>query len=181
MTQLLLAVLFAAGMVGSVVVLNVAGPNAAVGRLTPVVVGTLQLDDTPGSATFTVENMAPGDVVIRELTVTNGGTLPFRYDMDAAVDEQVSALSRLLLVTVLEAQDAACDTAGAVVAGPAPPRDIRFGSAAAGSQDGDRRLDRDTDELLCFRVELPIDAANDVAESAATLTFTFHAEEVRDR
>ena len=182
MIQALIAVLFAAGMVASVLVLNVvAGPGGAVGRLTPVVVGTLRLDDTPDSATFVVENMAPGDVAIRGLTVTNGGTLPFRYDMHAETTEDVNALSRLLVVTVVEARDGACDAAGSIVAGPAPLADIAFGSAASGAQDGDRRLEREAGELLCFRVELPIDTANDVADSAATLTFAFHAEEVRGR
>lgn len=183
MLHALLAGLLTAAVVSSIVVLNeFISPEQALDRLTPVVVGTLDLTSSPASATFSVANMAPGDAAVRTLTVTNGGTLPFRYAMQTAVDDDVSGLTTQLDVAVRRAVEERCDGAsGDEIVARAPLAEVGFGSPAWGEQQGDRRLDPEASEVLCFFVELPLAAKNEVSAAGAALTFTFTAEEIRDR
>ncbi|MDA1002524.1 MAG: TasA family protein [Chloroflexi bacterium] len=183
MLQALLAGLLTASVVSAIVALNeFVSPAQALDRLSPVVVGTLDLTSSPASATFSVSNMSPGDVAVRSLTLTNGGTLPFRYAMLTAVDEDVSGLASRLEVAVREAVDEGCDSdAGAAIAGYAPLAAIAFGSPDWGVQEGDRRLDPEGSEVLCFFVSLPLATTNDVSAASAALTLTFAAEEIRDQ
>ena len=178
--SLLAGLTTAAVMTTAVVLTGIVGPGSALHRLTPVVVGTLSLDSSPGSATFAVSNMAPGDVAVRSLTIANGGTLPFRYAMGTAVDADASLLASQLTVALHEAVDGGCaGERGAVIAGPATAVALAFGSAAWGQQDGDRRLDVGASEVLCFVVALPLSATSAVADASTALEFTFDAEEIR--
>lgn len=184
MWQAGLAALLTAGMVGSLAVMQVAGafPEQQLQRIQPVVVGTLVLEDVPRSALFTVDNMAPGDVAVRALRVSNAGTLALRYAMRAGDSTATRGLDERLLVTVREPLAGVCaPDAGAVIAGPAPLSAVAFGSAALGAQPGDRELESGSSEILCFDVALPLEATNALAGASANLTFDFHAEEVRPK
>jgi hypothetical protein len=52
-----------------------------------------------------------------------------------------------------------------------------IGSAAQGSQAGDRTLNASTSEILCFQVRLPSSAGNSLQGLSTTATFTFAAEQ----
>jgi hypothetical protein len=53
-----------------------------------------------------------------------------------------------------------------------------IGSSAQGAQAGDRILNGATNEVLCFRVSLPIGTLNPLQGQTSAVTFTFDAEQV---
>ncbi len=182
MWQAGIAAFLTAGMIGSLAVMQVAGafPEQQIRHLDAVVVGTLVLEDSPRSALFTVENMAPGDHAIRALRVRNAGSLALRYAMSPGESFATQDLDTRFAVTVREPVAGVCAAdAGAVIAGPGPLADAAFGSLAPGAQPGDRELAAGASEVLCFDVTLPLDASNALAGASADLTFVFHAEEAR--
>ena len=143
--------------------------------------GSVDLADAPDSAIVTFTNMAPGNSVIQPLTVTNSGSLDLRYAMTAtatATNADSKNLRDQLLLTVRTQTANPCSSEdGAVLYGPAALSAGAFGDATQGAQAGDRTLLIGTNESLCFKVELPAASANSFQSAAATVTFTFDAEQ----
>ena len=141
--------------------------------------GSVDLADAPDSAIVTFTNMAPGNSVIQPLTVTNSGSLDLRYAMTAtATNADSRNLRDQLLLTVRTQTANPCSSEdGAVLYGPAALSAGAFGDATQGAQAGDRTLLIGTNESLCFKVELPAASANSFQSAAATVTFTFDAEQ----
>ena len=52
-----------------------------------------------------------------------------------------------------------------------------IGNTAPGGQAGDRVLTAATNEVLCFRVSLPIGTGNGLQNTTSAVTFTFDAEQ----
>ncbi len=184
MWQAGIAAFLTAGMIGSIVVLQAEGafPQQQIQRLEPNVVGTLVLDDAPREALFTVGNMAPGDVAVRALRVTDRGTLALRYALRTETQDATAGLDRAVQLTVRAPVGGACAPgAGDVIAGPFSLAAAAFGSPELGAQPGDRLLQPQASEVLCFDAALPLDATNAVAGASATVTLIFHAEEARVR
>jgi hypothetical protein len=66
---------------------------------------------------------------------------------------------------------------GTTLVGPTNLNGAAIGSNAQGAQAGDRTLNAGASELLCFRVSLPLTAANSLQGGTSAATFTFDAEQ----
>jgi spore coat-associated protein N len=147
--------------------------------------GTVVIGTTPATALFTVNNMAPGDVVGKPLTVSNTGTLALRYATTAtATDPDTKALRGQLQFSVYSNVGAAACSAdnvagGTLLFGPAAigAASSVFGDPAQGQQPGDRTLLASTSETLCFVASLPLSTDNTFQAATTTVTFTFDAEQ----
>jgi len=147
--------------------------------------GSVDITTSPASALFSVSAMMPGDVTTQPLTVSNSGNAQLRYAISAtATNADTKALKDQLVLTVrtvdVTTPGTPCDnfdgtqvytgdldgTTGALV-----------GSSAQGAQAGDRVLDASANEVLCFRVSLPLATGNTAQGAATTATFTFDAEQ----
>ncbi len=164
-----------------------------------ITTGTVDL--ATGDLTFTVpsEGLAPGDALVAPLTVTNSGTLAYRYAVSySAVDttgaEGGSApLTEWLQLRVYALDTctrAATDSMGAALIGAAGSQvgsgplstaaetAALVGDVATGQQPGDRVLiAADASEQLCVRVDLPIDTPNEAQATSASLTLRLDAEQ----
>lgn len=144
--------------------------------------GSVALDDAPGTAVVTYADMAPGDSVVSQLTLTNSGTLDLRYAMStSATNADAKALRDQLLLTVRAKTANPCGNEdGAILYGPAALSAGAIGSNAQGAQAGDRAVAPAATDLLCFKVELPLATANAFQTAATTATFTFDAEQTKN-
>lgn len=146
--------------------------------------GTVQLDASPASAAFNVSNMAPGDVVYREITVANSGSLALRYAVTQSVGTGDTALAGVLDREVRTAStcDAAGFNAGTAIATPGKvSTSTVFGNpdtaqtGTVGTVGADRVLAAGASEKWCVKVSLPTSVDNTYANKAITggvLTFT---------
>ncbi len=141
--------------------------------------GTIVLDDSPVDAVITFTNMAPGDVVINPLTLTNNGTLALRYAMStAASNADAKDLRDQLLLTVRTKTANPCASEdGAIVFGPLAINGAAIGSNAQGADTNDRTLAAAANEILCFKADLPLATGDAFQNAATTATFTFDAEQ----
>jgi hypothetical protein len=150
--------------------------------------GTVDLTTSPASGivSFTSPEMAPGDSVVGGVTVTNAGTLEYRYAVRSTTTE--NTLAGQLDLTIWD--EAAESDAGTTCAGTAPatvlygPADLGsttgvnvVGNPNQGSQAGDRALSAGTNEVLCFKVLLPTATGNSFQNLDSTATFEFSAEQ----
>ncbi len=144
--------------------------------------GSIDLVATPATVAITDLNMLPGDQVTAPLTVSNSGTLEFRYSMNSTTDEDVLASELVMTVKsgVTTCTDATWQADGVVlysgVLGSTTTANV-MGDVATGAQAGDRVLASAAAEELCFNVTLPASATNAVAGLASTAIFTFDAEQ----
>jgi hypothetical protein len=137
--------------------------------------GTIDISTNP--AAFAALNpMMPGDTSTQALTVTNGGTGDLRYSVSVAA---TNALGTAILLTI-KTQDGgggcAAFTGTSVLAATAL-NGAGFGSSLQGAQAGDRNLAAGANEVLCFRVNLPLTAGNALQGVSSAATFTFDAEQ----
>ncbi len=154
--------------------------SAAVGS-NAFTAGTIDITAMPATAVVTMAAMAPGDQVTNPLTVTNSGSLEFRYALTSTTDEDVLAAELVLTVKqgVTTCDDANWATDGTTlysgILGSTATSGI-FGSPVAGADPGDRVLAATGNEILCFNVTLPSSTA---AAQGATTTATlgFEAEQ----
>jgi hypothetical protein len=135
--------------------------------------GTIDITTSP-SVAFTVTAMVPGDTVTQGLTITNAGTATFRYAMSAVA---TTTLGDALTLTVKTQGTSCAAFDGTTVLAATVLDGAAIGSPAQGSQAGDRTLAGAASEVLCFRVELPLAAANTLQGATSTATFTFDAEQ----
>ncbi len=144
--------------------------------------GSIDLVATPATVAITDLNMLPGDQVTAPLTVSNSGTLEFRYSMTSTTDENTLASDLVMTVKsdVTTCTDATWQADGVVlysgILGSTTTANV-MGDVATGSQAGDRVLASAAAEELCFNVTLPAAADNSVAGLASTAIFTFDAEQ----
>lgn len=171
-----------------------------------ITTGTVDLT-TSGSLSFAIPTagLAPGDAAFATVTVTNSGSLAYRYavqykatDVDTTPGTATSTLpagtatsaflsSQLKLTSyVLGAGAATCDRAGtdagtALASAGAPLETSTLknliGDPATGAQNGDQTLPSTAQETLCFRVDLPIATTNDYQDTSTTITLRFDAEQ----
>lgn len=149
--------------------------------------GDVEIGTDPTSALVSFSSdMAPGDADVGTVTVTNAGSLQLRYAITSTTTENVLAGQLDLTVWGEDAEadgDADCATTapGTVLYGPADlgatTGSPLVGSAVAGSQAGDRTLAAADDEVLCFRVALPVGTTSEYENLDTTATFAFVAEQ----
>lgn len=129
-------------------------------------------NDNPTAITsLSFSNAVPGTVKVAPLTVNNAGTLGFNYVMETkATSTSSTSLAPALRVTVV-AGASTCSasgiTGGTTLVNAAPLSN----SIALGA----RALTSGATESLCFKVELPADAAQTYQGTNATANFEFIA------
>ncbi len=147
--------------------------------------GSVDLSATPATAVVTLSAMAPGDTVTAPLTVSNAGTLAYRYALLSTVTASTPDLAAQLDLTV-KTGVTTCTTAGFSATGTAlyGPNDLGstagtkiFGDAAQGAQTGDRTLAAGGSEILCVQVSLPSSTGNTYQTKTTTATLRFDAEQ----
>jgi predicted ribosomally synthesized peptide with SipW-like signal peptide len=144
--------------------------------------GEVDISVSPATAAIGMTGMAPGDQVTAPLTVTNDGTIELRYAVTSTTTEDVLAAELDLTIKsdVTTCDNANFDATGTVLYGPADLGSTTginvIGDPAQGAQAGDRTLAAAADEVLCFQVELPVDATAG-GGLTTTATFDFIAEQ----
>ncbi|MEM9615902.1 MAG: TasA family protein [Actinomycetota bacterium] len=144
--------------------------------------GTIDLTASPASAVLTATDMAPGDQVTAPVTVTNSGSLEFRYALSSVTTENALAAELVLSVKsgVTTCDDANWGADGTTlytgVLGTTGTTAV-LGSNAQGADTGDRVLAAGANEILCFNVTLPLSTGNSAEGLSTTATFTFDGEQ----
>ncbi|HEX2755786.1 MAG TPA: TasA family protein [Candidatus Limnocylindrales bacterium] len=137
--------------------------------------GTIDINSNPAVLTA-VSGMMPGGSSTQALTISNDGSGDLRYAMSVAA---TNALGSALQLTV-KAEDAGGGCAaftGASVLATTTLNGAGWGSSAQGFQAGDRNLTAGTNEILCFRVSLPLATDDTYQGASSAATFTFAAEQ----
>jgi len=182
--KLVLTVVVLAVFVGLLSVMAVAifTSTASVGGNT-FTTGTVVISTSPASAVVTFSNMAPGDLVTAPLTVSNDGTLALRYAVSSTTTENVLAGQLLLTIKtgVTTCTSGGFGADGTTVYGPdvlgnTTPVNL-IGDPTQGAQAGDRTLAASANEVLCFKVSLPLATGNAFQGLTSTATFTFAGEQ----
>ncbi len=132
-------------------------------------------DDAYAFTSIEMSNMKPGDVKYAPLTIANAGTLAFTYSMTTtATNADSKALRDQLTLGIRKVADAAtCDAAG-VGYGASVDTLTASGALSAGAI-ASRALAASTNEVACFRVELPSGSGDSFQAATTTATFTFSA------
>lgn len=143
--------------------------------------GSIDISTSPTSALVEYTDMAPGDSTGgQSLTVSNDGSLELRYAVTMTADNtDTLGLYAELDLTIREEGTDCTTFDGAVLYGPAPfllTGDL-IGDPTPGDDTDDRTLAASANEVLCFNVDLPIDAPNSVQGASTTAVFTFEAEQ----
>jgi hypothetical protein len=140
---------------------------------------SIDIATEPTNAVFSVQNMAPGDRVEKQLTVYNAGSSELRYAFVSAASENM--LAAQLVMTVQLGREEECSQGDAVLYGPDVAGSISgvdvFGSVLMGHQAGNRILTAGAAELLCIFVELPLHTSNAYQGASTTLSFNLVAEQ----
>ena len=171
-----------------------------------ITTGTVDLTTTsPVSFTLPAGGLAPGDAAFATVTVTNSGSLAYRYAVTYKANDTdttpgtstapptgvtattVALSSQLRLRAYLIAAPASCDLAGTASATPLasagpglstdPTMTPFIGTVATGPQPGDRTLSASVNETLCLRVDLAKETTNDFQDTATNITLRFDAEQ----
>jgi camelysin-like metallo-endopeptidase len=145
--------------------------------------GTVDISTAPASAAVTFANMAPGDRVTAPITVSNAGSLQFRYAVRSTTTENVLAaqLDMTIKENVVTCTNGGFGGSGSVVYGPGDLGNTAglnaIGDPAQGAQAGDRVLNAAASEVLCIQVSLPLPTGNGYQNLATTATLDFIAEQ----
>ncbi len=145
--------------------------------------GTVDIAAAPASAVVSFSDMAPGDVSVGGVTVTNDGSLEMRYSVTSTTTENTLAaqLDLTIKTGVTTCTTAGFDTDGFVQYGPADLGSVAgvdvIGDPTQGAQAGDRVLQASNNEALCIRVSLPITTGNSFQGLTTSATLNFSAEQ----
>jgi len=135
--------------------------------------GTIDITSSPTVA-FTVGAMMPGDNNTQALTIANAGTGALRYSLTTVA---TNTLGAALTLTVKTPGTSCAAFDGATVLATTALDGAALGNPAQGADAGDRTLAAATNEVLCFRVGLPLATGNALQGISSTVTFTFDAEQ----
>jgi predicted ribosomally synthesized peptide with SipW-like signal peptide len=135
--------------------------------------GTIDITSSPTVA-FTISAMMPGDNNTQALTIANAGTGVFRYSLATVA---TNALGSALTLTVKTVGTSCAAFDGTSVLAATALNGAAIGNPAQGADAGDRVLAAATNEVLCFRVGLPLATGNALQGISSAVTFTFDAEQ----
>jgi hypothetical protein len=141
--------------------------------------GSVDISASPTSALVTFTGMSPGDKVTAPLTVSNAGSMDFRYAMSTSITGSTvlsNGLELQIKSTVTACTNAGFDATGTSIYNSTLTAGA-IGSNAQGAQAGDRTLAASGSEVLCFQVRLPSSAGASLQGLSTTATFTFDAEQ----
>lgn len=145
--------------------------------------GSIALTTSPTTALLTNSAMMPGDTGIAPLVLTAGSGGALRYAISgSSTNADTKALMSQLLWTIKTKTANPCSTFdGTTLYGPTAINSIAVialvGSAAQGSQAGDRALAASGTETLCFKYDLPLTTGNAYQSASTTTTFQFDSEQ----
>lgn len=138
----------------------------------------------PVGLELSMAGMTPGDVKFGAVEVSNSGSIALRYSVTQAATnaDSKNLAGNLDMEVKTVAASSNCNAAGwAAGTTVATAKKFNstplFGDPAQGAQAGDRTLNAGGSEVLCFRVQLPVAAANTLQGATTTGTFTFSAEQ----
>jgi predicted ribosomally synthesized peptide with SipW-like signal peptide len=145
---------------------------------TSISTGTIDLkvngsDSVVGYTTMNISNMVPGNTTAGVLTVTNSGTAPLRYYLDATPNPTGGLASAL--VAKVTGDNATTGTlpfktcAGSALSGAG----VAFGASLLGSSTSPRQLAPGASETLCIQASLPSGASSTLQGTSTNITFTF--------
>jgi hypothetical protein len=137
--------------------------------------GTIDVNANPAVVTA-VSGMMPGDTSTQALTISNDGSGDLRYAMSVAATNPLGAALQL----TVRAEDAGGGCAaftGASVLAATTLDGAGWGSSTQGADPGDRNLAAGANEVLCFRVRLPLATTDATQGASSAATFTFDAEQ----
>ena len=135
--------------------------------------GTIDITSSPTVA-FTISAMMPGDANTQALTIANAGTGALRYSLTTVATNTLGAALTLTVKTL----GTNCTTFdGTTVLAATALNGAAIGNPAQGADSGDRVLAAATNEVLCFRVSLPLATGNALQGISSAVTFTFDAEQ----
>ena len=137
----------------------------------------------PAATAISYANMVPGDSVTQPVTISNVGSVNFRYSMTSVATNPDGRALKDELVFTIKTADAGggCSsfTGTTVYTGDLDSTTGKIiGDPATGAQPGDRTINSPLAETLCFRGTLPTTAGNIYQSATTTATFTFDAEQV---
>ena len=135
--------------------------------------GTVDITSSPAVA-FTVTGMMPGDTNTQALTIANAGSATFRYAMTTVA---TNTLGTTLTLTVKTLGTSCAVFDGTSVLAATILNGAAIGDPTQGAQAGDRTLVGVSNEVLCFRVSLPLATGNTLQGISSAVTFTFAAEQ----
>jgi hypothetical protein len=135
--------------------------------------GTVDITTSPTIA-FTVTAMMPGDTNTQAMTIANAGTASLRYAMTTAATNTLGTAPTLTVKT-LGTSGTAFD--GTSVLATTALNGAAIGSPTQGAQAGDRVLAGASNEVLCFRVNLPLATGDALQGITSAVTFSFAAEQ----
>ena len=138
--------------------------------------GSVDISTSPASAFVTMSNMAPGDSVTDQVTVSNGGTLELRYALTTSATNTDSLDLRDALTLTIKTLGTNCATFDGTQLYTGTLASGAIGNPAQGEDTGDRTLAASGSDDLCFKVDFP-SGATGPEDAATTATFTFAAEQ----
>ncbi len=141
--------------------------------------GSVDISTSPASAFLTMSDMAPGDSVTAQLTVSNDGTLELRYAMTTSATNVDTLDLRDALTFTVKTLGTDCTTFDGTELYTGTLASGAIGDPTTGGDSGDRTLAASGSEDLCFKVELPSSATGPEG-AATTATFTFDAEQTKN-
>ena len=103
--------------------------------------GSVIISTSPASAFITMSNMAPGDTVTDQLTISNDGTLQLRYAMTTVATNIDTKNLRDALTLVIKEKGTDCATFDGTHALHGTLADGAIGDPTTGGDTGDRTLD----------------------------------------
>jgi hypothetical protein len=136
--------------------------------------GTIDITSSPTVA-YTITAMVPGDTSAATMTIANAGTAQLRYAMSTVA---TTALGTALTLTVKTIGTSCAAFDGTSVLAATALNGAAIGNNTQGAQAGDRILNAASNEVLCFRVSLPLASGNTLQGLTSAVTFTFDAEQV---
>ena len=148
--------------------------------------GTVDVSTTPTTTILESPNLAPGDTVTGVIEMKNSGSLEYRYAAtDFATNEDGKELHTQLQLAVYAVSTRSQCTKSATSsmtplgskAGVSLTEENLFGKRTQGADTGDRTLASGDSELLCVRVDLPLETPNAFQAASSSLTFGFYAEQ----
>ncbi|MDX6325890.1 MAG: hypothetical protein QOK15_2244 [Nocardioidaceae bacterium] len=147
---------------------------------TSISTGTIDLkvnggDSVAGYAAMNISNMVPGNTTAGVLTVSNSGTAPLKYYVDAlASNGDGKGLGAALTAKVTGDATVTGSAPSATCAGAAlSPSGGSFGSNLLGSTASPRLLAAGASEKLCIQATLPSSATSALQGATTNITFTF--------
>ncbi|MEO5884182.1 MAG: TasA family protein [Candidatus Limnocylindrales bacterium] len=135
--------------------------------------GTIDIESSPTVA-FTVTGMVPGDSNTQALTIDNAGTASLRYALTTAA---TNTLGDTLTLTIKTLGTSCAVFDGTSVLAATALDGAVVGNPTQGANAGDRVLAGSANEVLCFRVSLPLATGDSLQNATSSATFSFAAEQ----